>query len=389
MNTCRLPRSGSLLGPFARAGFRLIEWVPGSFWTWDIPRLIHLLVYTVAALWDQVRSSTEIREMGPLLISSWRSIRDITRKGPFLARAVDDGAFFGVFGLPIRFERPSQITERMAEITASLGCFGIHDDRDGSFQAFREGGVRVEDREPETLARVYGVPHETALGILEAWCEGWAFIVVQRPMGPLVYGNHDGISENPTDEVSRANWLVVEPEILDEAPDREMLDVRPIDLVQLTRWGYSLYDDPRDDISPETAVIMADAEPWIRLDLIGAYVTALAGYPILCEETYSELCHEIETESLTLWVFHELADLIGEESEVLRETWEMLDDGAKAELWQSACQHAPFPCWVDHGELHVDFPSILPHIIDALDGLPIHLDGSERSAGAHSIIESL
>jgi hypothetical protein len=115
-------------------------------------------------------------------------------------------------------------------------------------------------------------------------------------------------------------------------------------------------------------VIAAGSERWIRAELIDDFVSGLAEYPILCDDTYSVLCHEIETESLTSWVFDELGHLIGKECEDLRETWELLEDDAKAEIWHHACEKSPFPYEVVNGGLNVDYPSILPHIIDALDG---------------------
>jgi len=389
MNTRRFLLFGFLLRRLARAGFQRTNWLPNQWLTWDGSRFSELLIRIGQEVWSLLRVHTRARDMRGFFLTLRQRVRDFRRSGPLLARAVDDDHIFEVFGRPVRFEQPSQITDRFSEISACIGEFGILDEHDHFFHTFREGRIKCSSRNPEALARDYGLDAITADLVISAWVTDWAFLVIHLPKGPLVFGRHAYIADDPEDEISRANWHFAESMIFDSESDRDMDYVPPNRLHYFGELGYTNHESILEDISVETAVIASGSERWIRAELIDDYVSALADYPILCDETYSELCHEIETESLTSWVFDELGHLIGKECEDLEETWEMLEDDTKAELWQIACEQSAFPYEVVNGGLNVDYPSILPHIIDALDGLPVPLDDSELSAGANGINQSL
>ena len=335
----------------------------------DLEGLRDMLGCTIRELFSLVLTHLRTREYCGLFEAVSDRFRDFIRTGPFMARAEDETSVFCVFGLPVRFEKPSQITVRFAEIQTAIGSFGIFDERTGEHTTFREGFIEPSDRNPETLALTHGITWELADLVLDAQIHDWRFLVFLDETGPLVFSENRYIGDDPDDDVSRANWRVVEAEIFDQAPDHELLGARGIDLLSFGEWGLRYADSALEDVTPQTAVITADGETWIRAALIGDYVTALADYPILCDDTHAELCAEIEADALERWVFTEIGIWLGRECETLEEAWHDLDADEQAALWHNACEQSSSACWVDKGALRIDFDQIIPPIITRLGDL--------------------
>ena len=194
----------------------------------------------------------------------------------------------------------------------------------------------------------------------------WRFLVFQDASGPLVFGEHHAICDGE-DDIALANWRVVEKQIFGgPQTDHRLVGTGCGDIHRFGTWGDLGAYSGLERVTPNTMVIRAGGEIWIRAALIEDYVSALADHALLCEETHVEVTHEIAEAALESWVFDDIGRLLGEESEDNRDTWDDLSCQQQEEIWSEATDLEEPPYWVTNGEFIVDFDRIMPRILARL-----------------------